>query len=561
LIARAMSHGCSARTLSWPSIRYRFLSTIFPTPLYALTLGGSICDAPSVVPPDPWPGDPSRGDAIRAGRYEFADHTVTSNSLPWEIADNDIHPPHWRCELYEFTWLRDLRALGGDEARQVARMLTLGWIEHHRQWSWPAWKADTIALRIVAWLTHYDVFFASADDSFRRSLMTSIGRQIRHLIRILPAEVDGAARITALKGLICGAVSLPCPNTVEDNSLALLKFELDRQIFPDGGHVERNPALQLRVLCDLIDIRATLNAGRRELPESLQHAIDRLAPMLRFFRHGDRALAHFNGSNEGDIRLVDLALRQADARGRAPRNAPHTGFERLSAGRMVVLVDTGCAVPGLDQTACAGTLSFEASVGRDRLIVNCGAATKGDSQWQRACRTTAAHSTAQLDNRNSSEIRDDSEIGRRPSSVLCNRDDEGGNSFLSMSHDGYLATLSTIHKRQLYLTADGEELRGEDIFTGPAGHPFTIRFHLHPRVQASLSKNSQQTLLRLPGGSGWRLRAETGHMRLEESIYLETPNRPRRSQQVVVKGVTENEATVVKWELQRHDQSSIRDRK
>ena len=556
-----MSRGRSASSLSLPALRYRFLRTTFPTPLYALTLAGSIRDAPSVVPPDPWPGDPLRGDAIRAGRFEFAGHTVTSASPPWVVADNDIHPPYWRRALHEFTWLRDLRALGGDEARQVARTLTLAWIDRHQQWSWPAWRADTIALRIVAWLTHYDVFFASADDSFRRSLMTSIGRQIRHLARILPVEVDGAARLTALKGLICGAVSLPCPNVVEDNALALLKRELSRQIFPDGGHVERNPTLQLRVLCDLIDIRATLNAGRRELPESLQHAIDRLAPMLRFFRHGDRALAHFNGSNEGDVRLVDLALSQADARGRAPRSAPHTGFERLSAGRMLVLVDVGCAAPGLDQTACAGTLSFEASVGRDRLIVNCGAAAEGDHQWQRACRTTAAHSTAQMDNRNSSEIRDDGAIGRRPSTVVCNREDEDGSSLLSMSHDGYLAPLSIIHERQLYLAADGEDLRGEDKFAGPAGHPFTIRFHLHPRVQASLSKDSHQTLLRLPGGSGWRLRAEIGHMRLEESIYLETPNRPRRSQQIVVDGVTANETTAVKWELQRHDHRSTRDRK
>jgi uncharacterized heparinase superfamily protein len=67
--------------------------------------------------------------------------------------------------------------------------------------------------------------------------------------------------------------------------------------------------------------------------------------------------------------------------------------------------------------------------------------------------------------------------------------------------------------------------------------------------------------LRLPGGSGWRLRAEIGRMRLEESIYFETPNRPRRSQQVVVDGVTANEITAVKWELQRHDHRSTQGRK
>jgi uncharacterized heparinase superfamily protein len=376
----------------------------------------------------------------------------------------------------------------------------------------------------------------------------------------LPAEVDGAARLTAVKGLVCSAIALPCPNAVEDSALELLKRELARQILPDGGHVERNPTLQFQVLCDLIDLRATLNAGRREQPEFLQHAIDRLAPMLRFFRHGDRALAHFNGSNEGDVRLINLALSQADARGRAPRSAPHSGFERLSAGRMLILVDAGRAAPGLDRSGCAGTLSFEASIGRDRLIVNCGAAAGGDQRWRWACRTTAAHSTAQVDNRNSSEIRDDGTIGRRPTSVFCDREDKEGSSQLTMSHDGYLAPMSIIHKRRLYLAGSGENLRGEDSFSGPAENPFTIRFHLHPRVQASLSRDSHQALLRLPTGSGWRLRSDHGQMRLEDSIYLENPHEPRRAQQVVISGTTAGDETVVKWELERHDQRAARER-
>ena len=555
-----MSGVTSPRTPVWPALRYKFLRAFFPTPIYPFTLAGGAPEAPAVVPPDPWPGDPLRGAAIRSGRFSFAGHSMTCATDPWAAAIIDGYPLRWQRAMHEFSWLRDLRALGGDDARQAARTLTAAWINQHARWSATAWRADILASRIMAWLTHYDVFFASADDAFRNRLMASIGRQVRHLSRVLPAEVDGAARLTALKGLVCSAIALPCPNAVENSALELLKRELARQILPDGGHVERNPALQLRVLCDLIDLRATLNAGRREQPEHLQHAIDRLAPMLRFFRHGDRALAHFNGSNEGDVRLINLALSQADARGRAPRSAPHSGFERLSAGRMVILVDTGCAAPGLDGTGCAGTLSFEASIGRDRLIVNCGAATDGDQRWRWACRTTAAHSTAQVDNRNSSEIRDDGTMGRRPASVFCEREDADGNSLLTMSHDGYLAPMSMIHKRRLYLAANGEDLRGEDRFSGPAAYPFTIRFHLHPRVQASLSKDSRQALLRLPTGSGWRLRSDQGQMQLEDSIYLETPHEPRRTQQVVISGTTGGDETLVKWELERHDHRAARTR-
>ncbi len=551
----------ATRTLLWPAIQYRLLRALFPIPLYPLTLAGNTPDAPAVVPPDPWPGDPARGEAIRDGCYTFEGHTLTNLGNPWTLDNKDKHPLRWQRALHEFVWLRDLRALGGADARQAARKLTKTWIDQHDKWSPMAWRADISAMRIVAWLTHYDVFFASANDSFRRDIMACIGKQMRHLARTLPAEVDGAARVTAIKGLVCGAIALPCPNAVEKNALELLGQELIRQILPDGGHIERNPAIQLRVLCDLIDIRATLNAGCRELPEFLQRAIDRLAPMLRFFRHGDRALAHFNGSNSGDAELIDLALNKADARGRAPHSATHSGFERLSSGRMLVLVDTGSPAPGFDRAACAGTLSFEVSIGRDRLIVNCGAATGENPLWSWACRTTGAHSTAQVDNRNSSEIREDGTFGRQPSVIMCEREDNDGSSLLTMSHDGYLKPLSIIHKRRLYLSAGGENLRGEDILNGPADHPFTIRFHLHPRVQASLAKNNHQALIRLPGGSGWRLRADAGLMCLEDSIYLDNPHAPRRSQQIVIRGRTKGFGAAVNWELQHHNPKNARDRK
>ena len=48
---------------------------------------------------------------------------------------------------------------------------------------------------------------------------------------------------------------------------------------------------------------------------------------------------------------------------------------------------------GADRFAHAGTLSFEMSVGRDRLIVNCGAAPAAEADWRDALRATAAHST------------------------------------------------------------------------------------------------------------------------------------------------------------------------
>ena len=115
-----------------------------------------------------------------------------------------------------------------------------------------------------------------------------------------------------------------------------------------------------------------LRGARVEPPVELQSAIDRMAPFLRYVRHGDGGLALFNDSNEEIAGEIDAALGLAEAKGKPPMAAPHTGFQRLVAERSLVLVDA--AAPSmLDGHAHAGTLSFEMSVGKERLVVNCGA--------------------------------------------------------------------------------------------------------------------------------------------------------------------------------------------
>ena len=67
-------------------------------------------------------------------------------------------------------------------------------------------------------------------------------------------------------------------------------------------------------------------------------------------------------------------LTQAGRGGRGPSALTEGGFQRLQAGRSVLIVDCGAPPPpGVDRYAHAGTLSMELSVGRDRMIVNCGA--------------------------------------------------------------------------------------------------------------------------------------------------------------------------------------------
>jgi len=302
-------------------------------------------------------------------------------------------------------------------------------------------------------------------------------------------------------------------------------------------------------LQDLTEIRALLQAAQVTPPPALTGAIERMAPALRMLRHGDGGLALFNGSKELSGSLIDIALTQAGRTARGPLVLADGGYQRLQAGRSVVIVDCGAPPPaGLDRSAHAGTLSMELSVGRDRLIVNCGAFPAGSPEWRDATRATAAHSTLVIADVSSSELTPDG-LGRRPVTVEAQRQEANGAHWLEASHDGWRRLFGAVHRRRLYLAESGEDVRGEDVIEAPTPQPFVLRFHLHPDVNASLQQDGEAVLLRLRSGGGWRLRADGARMSLEESIYLGS-NEPRRSEQVVLTGYADGPQQV-KWAVSK----------
>ena len=531
-------------------LAYTLKRPVFASPIYRLLLAGRSPTALAAALSDPWPGNADTGAQLLDGAFALAGHTVKSPSRLWSPSGA---ARDWLTALHGFEWLADLRSVGGDAARRRARDLVGDWLAEYQRWDPIAWAPEVTGRRLVSWLGQYEFFAASAEIDFRHQVLDSLARQARHLDHALPAGLAGTEAIAASKGLVYAGVSLPGAAALADKGLVLLQRALNRQILADGGHVERSPRTQLTVLRDLIDIRAALHAGGLETPGDLQTTIERMAPLLRLFRHGDGGLGLFNGTDEAETWQVETVLQRAGGRPRPLNLAPQSGFQRLQAGRTVVLVDAGCPpTPTRARDAHAGTLSFEMSIGRHRLIVNCGSYPTGH-RWSRAYRATAAHSTLVVNDTNSSKISPDGALSRRPETVACRREEAEGSHWLDMSQDGYQVPFGLVHHRRLYLAAGGEDLRGEDCLVGPGGHDFTIRFHLHPDAQVALAQDGETILLRVGRGGGWRFRAHGAEVALEPSVYLGRPGEVRRSQQIVLSGRTAGGETTVKWALHKQE--------
>lgn len=538
----------------------RLAQPLYRSGLYAATLGTRSSGELVALPSESWPADERNGMALLHGEFRCGAelvrnpkplHNAVGVSLTWQ---------HW---MAGFAWLDDLRALGGPATRQTARQLVLAWFGETASYDSLTWRSDILAARLRRCLTNAGFLEVNSDALFRAHLLRSLNRQAEHLARTLPDGLVGSALIKAIVGLMLAGALLPQSEHAGDKWLRrgqkLLDRELAAQILPDGGHIERSPAVMLDLLEHLLDLHQALVLARRPLPDQLASSIENLAAALRLLTHPDGGLALFNDSSEESAAEVSLALSRAAALRngelRELSQLPQSGFQRVAAGKTVIIADAGAPPPhGFDAHAHAGTLSFEMSHGGERIIVNCGAHPVAP-EWRAVQGATAAHSTLVVDDINSSMLLPFGGLALTPKSVLARREATEAGQWLDLRHNGYEEPFGLVHRRRLFLSADGNELMGEETLAGRGGNSFALRFHLHPSVQVSVTQNGQAAFLKLPGGTAgggaWRLRVQGGDLNLADSIYLGNKGQVRRSQQLLVLGLIEGDETQIKWALQK----------
>ena len=516
-------------------------------PLAGFALPQRIPDHLRVVPPDPWGGDAQKGRDIIAGIFRFAGQSIEKNALSWEPENAR---PEWMAELHGFEWLRDLRSAGGDRARRMAREMVANWLSRYQKPHDVAWRPDITGVRIANWISFHGFFCGSAGDDFRHEYFAGLLRQAKHLQKSLPGGLNGIPLMRALKGLAYSGLCLDEGEARLEQAFKGILVQIKEQLLADGGHISRNPQSTFEFLQILVDLRTALTAAKVEMPAEVQHAIDRIAPAVKFFRHGDGALAHFNGAQEGLAGICDSTLMHSGARGKAMKSLPHCGYEKITLGRAALIMDVGQPLMSrYADRAHAGLLSFEYSFGKDRVFVNCGTSEIA-GKWREILRSTAAHSTVTADHRNSWQFDENGLLQSRPD-IRHKRQEDDDIAMLEASHNGYMPRNGLIHRRCVRLHDQGDVLLGEEQLLGKSGTEFHARFHLHPNIQASLINDGQEVLLRARSGMGWRFKSQGAALSLEESVYAGEGETPRRTQQIVLGGQTEGGPTTVTWELRR----------
>jgi uncharacterized heparinase superfamily protein len=504
-----------------------------------------------IAPQDLRTADPTRASEIYAGRFAFAGKVVICDGRsPFEM-----EPPseEWAEILLGFTWLRHLRAAESGITRANARALVDEWISLQGSWHHTAWRGDVVARRIISWLSQAPLLLQDADARFYRRFLRMLTRQVRYLRSTMGAVRHGLPRLQCVIALTYATLCMAGQARLLKATTKQLGAALERQILPDGGHVSRNPGALIEVLLDLLPLRQAFAARNVPPPTTLLNAIDRMMPMLRFFRHGDGNFALFNGMGPTPPDLLATVLAYDDARGTPVANAPHSGYQRMQANGAIVLMDTGRPPPvPLSLEAHAGCLALEFSARQQRIVVNCGLPATNRESWRQVARATPAHSTVTFNAASSCRFLTIDALRRLvgtpivdgPTDVPVSRQDDETAQALRVSHNGYGPGCGIVHERTVQLAADGRQLDGEDVFLPahgavlPADGPdeFAVRFHLHPTVKASRLSDGCSVMLTLPNRDVWTFTAYQDKVEVEESAYLAGPHGPQRAMQIVVHG-------------------------
>ena len=518
----------------------------------------------------------ARGRQLLAGNLLFAGHLVEAKDMSlWDIETDSTLVLD---EMHGCQWLDDLAAVGDYRARQLGQEWVQDWIARFGKGTGPGWTPDLTGRRLIRWINHGLFLLRGVERETSEQFFQSLGQQTIFLSRRWKTAAPGLARFEALSGLIYAGLALEGMERYVEPAIVAVAKDCQNEINGEGGIRTRNPEELLEVFSLLNWVVFALKEVERPIPPELQSALERIAPTLRALRHSDGALARFHGGGRGVEGRLDAAL--AGSRIRTPvGEGLHMGYARLNAGRLSLIIDASSPPSGAASTnGHASTLAFELTSGRRSLIVNCGSGRSFGTEWRRAGRATPSHSTLCIEGYSSTRLAAPTRIRGTvldvlespPSDIFCKVGDLDDGKRVELSHNGYQLTHGLTHARILDLANDGRGIVGEDLITtlsdddegrfakaldrsGLRGIPFTVRFHLHPDVDAVVDLGGAAVSMALKSGEIWVFRHDgSAELSLEPSVYLENGRlKPRASKQVVLSSRALAYATRVRWSLSK----------
>ena len=442
---------------------------------------------------------------------------AVNNTSDW---NNEEHAKLW---LYNLHYFDDLNADGSTERIKLQIPFINKWIDENPAPLGNGWEPYPSSLRIVNWVK---AFLSGITPD--QTVLNSLAKQADFLSQDLERHILGNHLFVNAKALIFAGVYLEGKeaNSWLKTGLDIYLKELDEQVLPDGGNFELTPMYHLIMLVDLLDLinlwTAYPDKVNVSVVEKTKQVAKKMLGWLKIMSHNDGEVSFFNDTAFGIAPKNSIVFEYATKLGLYSAltdlvssesltlfNLQNSGYVSVKSDEYSLIADLAQVGPSYQPGhAHADSLSYEFSLGNQRVFVNSGISEYGLSEERLRQRRTAAHNTVVINELNSSQVWSGFRVAKRASVLnrIVNRVVDNRVRF-SAAHNGFKKQgVNCIHQRD-WLAENGsvtviDRLIGN--YTNALGY-----LHLHPDVvvlniadgQIQLALNDFDILIKVSGAN------------------------------------------------------------
>ena len=359
--------------------------------------------------------------------------------------------------------------------------LILSWIEKNEKYDVNTWDPYVVSKRLFNFIN----FIADINAKYKIDKLDKINNSIyiqsKYLSKNIEYYLDANHVIMDGKGLVFAGVYLNEFNLLE-KGISILVKEYTRQVLCDGGHYERSPSYQVEVLSHYVECYILLSKNElSKKGENLIKLIDKMSEYLNriIMPNGNIPLLNdssldypfkaddllqvcsaildkklFYSENLSDYALSILDNQDIDKLIELKEDENNvenimlkeSGYyiirDLINEEKVYILFDCGDGGPdyNLGHTH-ADSLNLILTIGDSEFLIDSGTYTYKIGNDRNYYRSTLAHNTITIDNKNSSDVWSGFMVSKRAKSFVKKYIENENYIYICAYHDGYSKVL------------------------------------------------------------------------------------------------------------------------
>jgi uncharacterized heparinase superfamily protein len=462
-------------------------------------------------------------------------------------------------KLHNFCWLP---ALNIKTEKELGCLIIDQWINNFSNYNEKYWTLDVVTMRLIYWISSYEIIFKNSDLIFRSKVINNIVKQTKHLFKNISLVSSGIDKIKSLSALILVGNSFEQYEEYTQYGLKNLEDELGNFINKDGFVKSKNPEDLFWALYFLVLIKEWLTLSRKQTPAFINIYINSLGICFKFLRFSNGDLPLFNGANHINTEKFYEFL---ESRGYEFENMENIfcGYAKIKSKKIELFIDANNPSTMLhSRNYQAGALSFELASNGIKFICNSGSGKNLGEELSYLSSSTAAHSTLTINDTSSCIFQKNALIRKYFGNSLIEKHNifkqefKNDKEFIQciIAHDGYEKRFKILHERQITLFKSKNYIEGIDSLKCKSlenkNLTFSVRFHIHPDIRITKTMGND-ILLSSSEGEGWIFRSPQIPTKIEKNLYFGNPDNIKESSFILLEGNIENENTNIIWHLEK----------